>query len=69
MGHYTKDTIVSSSGIRVVNGGAFNYGANVAARMKLKIQAVTMMSSEDSRVVRNLEEVGVKTNVTWTPDK
>jgi sugar/nucleoside kinase (ribokinase family) len=68
MGHYTKDTIVSSSGIRVVNGGAFNYGANVAARMKLKIQAVTMMSSEDSKVVRNLEEVGVKTNVTWTPE-
>ena len=33
IGHYTKDTIVSSTGIRVVDGGAFNYGANVAAKM------------------------------------
>jgi hypothetical protein len=26
IGHYTKDTIVSASGTRVVDGGAFNYG-------------------------------------------
>jgi sugar/nucleoside kinase (ribokinase family) len=68
IGHYTKDTIVSSRGTRVVNGGAFNYGANVAARMKLKVQAITMMSLEDSEVGRNLERVGVKTDVTWTPE-
>lgn len=68
IGHYTKDTIVSVSGTRVVNGGAFNYGANVAARMNLKVQAVTMMSSEDSEVARDLEELGVKTYVTWTPE-
>jgi sugar/nucleoside kinase (ribokinase family) len=68
MGHYTKDTIVSSSGTTVVNGGAFNYGANVAARMKLKVQAVTMMSSEDAEVARDLEKLGVKTDVTWTPE-
>jgi len=33
LGHYTKDTIVSASGTRVVDGGAVFYGANVAARM------------------------------------
>ena len=27
LGHYTKDTIISSTGIRVVDGGAFNYGS------------------------------------------
>jgi len=68
IGHYTKDTIVSASGTRVVNGGAFNYGANVAARMNLEVQAVTMMSSEDSEVVSDLEKLGVKTDVTWTPE-
>jgi len=68
IGHYTKDTIVSVSGTRVVNGGAFNYGANVAARMNLEVQAVTMMSSEDSEVVSDLEELGVKTYVTWIPE-
>ena len=31
LGHYTKDTILSASGTRVVDGGAFNYGAHVAA--------------------------------------
>lgn len=68
IGHYTKDTIVSVSGTRVVNGGAFNYGANVAVRMGLKVQAVTMMSSEDSKVVNDLEKLGFKTDVTWTPE-
>ena len=34
LGHYTKDTIVSASGTRVVDGGAFNYGAQVGIRMR-----------------------------------
>ena len=40
IGHYTKDTIVSASGIIIINGGAFNYGANVVTRMGLKIAAI-----------------------------
>jgi sugar/nucleoside kinase (ribokinase family) len=36
--------------------------------MKLKVQAVTMMSSEDAEVARDLEKLGVKTDVTWTPE-
>jgi len=28
IGHYTKDTIVTASGTKIVVGGAFNYGAN-----------------------------------------
>jgi hypothetical protein len=35
LGNYTKDTIVSAAGTRVVDGGAFNYGAHVAAVMGL----------------------------------
>ena len=36
VGHYTQDTIVYTHSTRVVDGGAFNYGANVAARMGLR---------------------------------
>src|SRR5680860_1475562 len=59
IGHYTKDTIVSSTGIRVVDGGAFNYGANVAVRMGLKVAAVTRLAEEDFHVVEKLKNLGV----------
>jgi len=55
LGHYTKDTIVSSSGIRIVDGGAFNYGANVAVRMGLKVAAITRLTKEDFHVIKNLD--------------
>jgi sugar/nucleoside kinase (ribokinase family) len=59
IGHYTKDTIVSASGIRIVDGGAFNYGANVAARMGLKVAAVTHLAKDDFHVVEKLKRLGV----------
>lgn len=67
LGHYTKDTIVSTSGTRVVNGGAFNYGANVAARTGLKVLAVTRLAEEDTAVITKLEKIGVNCSVIWTP--
>jgi sugar/nucleoside kinase (ribokinase family) len=67
LGHYTKDTIVSSSGTRVVNGGAFNYGSQVAARMGLKTLAITRLAHQDAVVIQELEELGVKVLVRWTP--
>ena len=33
LGSYTKDTIVSAAGTRMVDGGGFNYGAHAAAQM------------------------------------
>ena len=59
IGHYTKDTIVSASGTRIVDGGAFNYGANVAARMGLKVAAVTRLAKEDFHVAEKLKGLGV----------
>jgi sugar/nucleoside kinase (ribokinase family) len=50
LGHQTKDTIVSAIGTRVVDGGAFNYGAQVAARMGLKVAAITRVAKDDFRV-------------------
>jgi sugar/nucleoside kinase (ribokinase family) len=59
LGHYTKDTIVSSEGTRVVDGGAFNYGSHVAIRMGLKVAAITRLAEEDFHVARELKELGV----------
>lgn len=59
IGNYTKDTIVSPSGTRRVDGGGFNYGAHVAALMGLKAAAVTRLAREDRHVVENLERLGV----------
>lgn len=59
LGHYTKDTIVSSTGTRVVDGGAFNYGSNVAVRMGLKVTAITRLAKEDFHVVEKLKGLGV----------
>ena len=58
LGNYTKDTIVSAAGTRVVDGGAFNYGAQVAARMNLRVAAVTRLAREDWRVVETIETLG-----------
>ena len=59
LGHYTKDTIISSTGTRVVDGGAFNYGSNVAARMGLRVAAITRLAQEDYRVIDRLKKLEV----------
>jgi sugar/nucleoside kinase (ribokinase family) len=67
VGHYTKDTIVSATGTRIVDGGAFNYGAQVAARMGLRTAAVTRLAREDWRVVETLTAIGVDVFARATP--
>lgn len=59
VGHYTRDTIVYPDASRVVDGGAFNYGAHVAARMGLRTAVVTRLARQDWRVVEALERLGV----------
>lgn len=66
-GNYTKDTIVSAAGTRLVDGGGFNYGAHVAAMMGLKTAAVTRLAHEDRHVVEALRRLGVDTFPTYTP--
>lgn len=67
IGHYTKDTIVYPTATRVVDGGAFNYGANVASRMGLRVAVVTRLAQEDWHVVEALEALGVTAFTTATP--
>jgi sugar/nucleoside kinase (ribokinase family) len=59
VGHYTRDTIVYPDVTRVVDGGAFNYGAHVAVRMALRTAVVTRLAKEDWRVVDALARLGV----------
>lgn len=66
LGNYTKDTIVSAAGTRVVDGGAFNYGAQVAAAMQLRVAAITRLARDDWHVVEGLERLGVTVFVTTT---
>ena len=68
LGHYTRDTIISASGTRVVHGGAFNYGAHVVARMGLHAAAVTRLAREDFHVVEELRRLGVDVFARATPE-
>lgn len=67
IGNYTKDTIVSPSGIKFVDGGACNYAAHAGARLGLNVVVVTHLAREDERVVDRLHQAGVSTFVRYTP--
>ncbi|MFC2115623.1 PfkB family carbohydrate kinase [Bacteroidota bacterium] len=67
IGNYTKDTIVTPSGTRYVDGGGFNYGAHVAAMMGLKVAAMTRLAEEDKHVVENLKNIGVDVFPFYSP--
>ncbi|MFQ5752979.1 MAG: PfkB family carbohydrate kinase [bacterium] len=68
IGNYTKDTIVSSTGVRQVDGGGFNYGAYVAAMMGLKVAAITRLAKEDFHIVDALIQLGVEVFAHTTPE-
>ena len=64
-GNYTKDTIVSKTGTRYVDGGGFNYGAHAAANSGKSVAAVTRLAEEDKHVVEILESFGLTINYSW----
>ncbi len=68
VGHFTKDTIVNSSGSEVRLGGAFYYGCHVATRMGLKVAVVTRLAAMDHAIVDELEGMGVSVFPTFTPE-
>lgn len=67
VGNYTKDTIISPSGTRYVDGGAVNYAAHAAARLGMKVAVVTRLSKEDARVVAKFTDSGIDCYPTYTP--
>jgi sugar/nucleoside kinase (ribokinase family) len=67
IGNYTKDTIVSPSGTRYVDGGGSRYAAYAAARLGLKVAVVTRLAEEDIHVVEQFEQDGIDCFPTYTP--
>jgi sugar/nucleoside kinase (ribokinase family) len=67
IGNYTKDTIVSPAGTRIVDGGAVNYAAHAAARLGKRVAVVTRLSREDEHVVESLTQAGIDCYATYTP--
>ena len=58
-GNYTKDTIITPDGIRVVDGGGMNYAANVGARLGIKAAVITRLAKEDQHVVDAIQSAGI----------
>lgn len=66
IGNYTKDTIVSPAGTKIVDGGAVNYAAHAAARLGKKAAVVTRLAREDQHVVEKLRQSGIDCYPTYT---
>jgi len=67
IGNYTKDTIISPSGTRYVDGGAVNYAAHAAAKLGLHVAVVTHLAREDDRVVEKFTAEGIDCFPVYTP--
>lgn len=67
IGNYTRDTIISPAGRRIVDGGAVNYAAHAAARLGKRVAVVTRLAKEDEHVVDTLKTSGIDCYVTYTP--
>jgi sugar/nucleoside kinase (ribokinase family) len=68
IGNYTKDTIISPSGTKYVDGGAINYSAHAANQLGVKVAVVTRLALEDQRVVEKFTHSGIDCFVTYTPE-
>ena len=66
IGNYTKDTIISPSEVKYVDGGAINYAAYAAHQLGIKVAVVTRLAEEDKRVVDKFIQDGIDCFVTYT---
>jgi sugar/nucleoside kinase (ribokinase family) len=67
IGNYTKDTIISPSGTKYVDGGAVNYASHAAAKLGFKVAVIMRLAKEDDRVVNDLVSCGIDCYPTYTP--
>jgi sugar/nucleoside kinase (ribokinase family) len=58
-GNYTKDTLITPDGTKVVDGGGMNYAANAAKQLGIKAAVITRLAKEDHHVVENIQKVGI----------
>lgn len=67
IGNYTKDTIVSPAGTKVVDGGAVNYAAHAAARLGAHVAVVTRLARQDEHVIETLRAAGIDCYPSYAP--
>jgi sugar/nucleoside kinase (ribokinase family) len=67
IGNYTKDTIISPTGTKIVDGGGAHYAAHAAGRLGLRVAVLTRLAKEDGRVVEKLARSGIDCYATYTP--
>lgn len=67
IGNYTKDTIISPAGTKIVDGGAVNYAAHAAARLGSQVAVVTRLAKEDEHVLEKLRQSGIDCYATYSP--
>ena len=67
VGAYTKDTIVTRSGVRCVDGGGYSYAAHAARLAGVSVGAVTRLAHEDARSTDLLRHTGVEVIVHECP--
>jgi sugar/nucleoside kinase (ribokinase family) len=59
VGAYTKDTIVTRTGTRYVDGGGYSYSAFAACLAGITVGAVTRLAADDRKSTELLRSVGV----------
>jgi sugar/nucleoside kinase (ribokinase family) len=67
-GNYTKDTIITPSGTRFVDGGGMNYAANASSRLGAKTAIITHLAQEDDYVIKKITEAGITCFPLYTKD-
>lgn len=67
IGNYTKDTIVSPTGVRYTDGGAVNYAAHAAAHLGRRVAVISRLAAEDVRVVEKWTQTGIDSYITYVP--
>ncbi len=66
IGNYTKDTIISSSGVRKLDGSGFLYSSYAAALTGVSIAGLTRLAKEDAYIIDELKQIGVNVIPTFT---
>jgi len=68
VGAYTKDTIVTRTGTRYVDGGGYSYSAHAARVSGIHVGAVTRLAAEDRKSTDLLRSLGVEVHIHECPN-
>ena len=68
VGAYTKDTIVTRTGTRYVDGGGYSYSAHAARVSGIHVGAVTRLAAEDRKSTDLLRSLGVEVLIHESPN-